>query len=307
MNPIIKIFPNETTWFNTDWERPFQRFKIETIPLRFIFLSLLFILIMWFGIAYLVGLSNNSAWIIFITLITWMSGVVYYSFPSKEHQLIPLSLFLIPPALSVILNNILQIKPTGITVSFLYLMVIIFLWGKKVVKEIEREPFLVLLSATSLFISLITIVLELVPPTFANNIFDVYPFFAPVIILWTNLTFLYVRAIAGVIIFIAAFAMAIMYLKSEGLIYNINKIDFRKVSEQTEDNILNSFLNSLIKLFNAIIIPFAEVLTFTLLIVFVYVVTTVVFFLGLLFLISVMFRLLLVIDFSDLYFYLLVS
>ena len=278
MNPIISLHPNESIWFNSDWEKPYQRFKIETIPLRFIFLIILAILLFWFGIAYVIGLSNNAAWIVFVTLIIWLGSVLYYTFPSLDNQLIPLSLLVIPPALSIIFGIILAQGSIGISISSLYLIIIIFYWGKKVTKEIEREPFLVILSAISLFISFITLIFEILPSSFSNSVYDVYPFFAPIIILWTNTTFLIIRAIAGVVIFIAAFAMAITYVKSEGLLYNVKKIVFGRLNEQPNKTIFNSFLNSLIKLFNAIIIPSAEAITFTLFIVFVYIVTTVVYF-----------------------------
>jgi len=278
MNPIIHLFPNDSTWFSSGWEKPCQRFKIEEIPLRFVFLGLLAILMLWFGVAYFIGLSSNSSWLVFIALIIWLGGIVYYSFPSEELQLIPLALLMIPPALSIIFGEFLQLSPVGIVISSLYFIGVLYFWGKKVYEEIEREPFLVLLSSISLFISFITLFFELFPSSFSNSIFDVYPFFAPIILFWTSVTFLIIRAIAAVLIFISAFAMAITLVKSEGLLFNVNKIVFGRVSEQHDKSILSSFLNSLIKLFNSIIIPSAEAITFTLFIVFVYVVTTVVYF-----------------------------
>lgn len=135
-----------------------------------------------------------------------------------------------------------------------------------------------ILSAISLFISFITFLFELLPTSFSSSVYEVYPFFAPIIIFWTSTTFLFFRAISGVVIFIAAFAMAITYVKSEGLLYDVKKIVFGRLSEQSNKNIFNSFINSLIKFFNSVIIPSVEIITFTLFIVFVYIITTVVYF-----------------------------
>ncbi len=225
-------------------------------------LKILFLVVMWIILASIVGqniLFGEKIIFISISILVLTLSIIIFS---NDENIPFFYLLLSVPSLLIIYLFKYQTSWKDWIVFFVVIILCLYLlyWSILLYDEIsdDNDSISLKISVVSMSLTTLSQAIIFIPETIRKEIFSLFPYFMPFILLWHSTPIKIIRFIATMTILLLILSYAIKLTIRDKSIHSFEYSKFERFETNNSEEFINLIYNSFIEIVNYILIPILE-------------------------------------------------